>query len=70
MTKEIIFRDSEKAFKNAIENGTLTDQEFSPILNKRNLNYAGDYMYMYSVPQECKDYFKHSDTRKYIFSRY
>jgi hypothetical protein len=70
MTKEITFRDPTVAFKNAIENGTLTDQQYSPLLNKRNLNYAGSFMYMYSVPEERKDYFKHCDTRKYLFSRY
>jgi hypothetical protein len=69
MTKEMTFRDSKEAFENAIEKGILSDKMFIK-RGKRNLIYAGDYMYMYSVAEERKDFFKHIDTRKYISSKY
>ena len=48
---------SKKAFLNAIENGYLSSK-------KNTKNYAGKYMYMYSI--ENKDYFKNIITRKYL----
>ena len=56
------FRDSRKAFDNAIRRGLLSD-------NQAALQYAGRFMYMHSEYDDTGvevDAFKNIDTRKYI----
>jgi uncharacterized protein YpmB len=49
--------DSQEAFQEAIDKGDLS-------VTSGAHNYAGDYMYMYSL--EGVDYFKHFNTKRYI----
>ena len=49
-----------KAFHNAIQSGRLSE-------NNKDLNYAGDYMYM-GLGLDGEDAFKHIDTRQYLQS--
>lgn len=56
------FRDSHKAFENAIEEGFLS-------IDETQTNYAGKYMYMHSHRNEYGteiDSFKNIETRKYM----
>ena len=53
------FRKFEQAFADAISAGSLSEDHDSD-------RYAGQYMYMYS--SEGYDYFKNSNTRRYIRS--
>ncbi len=53
------FRNSQKAFEDAIRTDTLSD-------NPESDNYAGKFMYMYS--HSGYDYFKNKMTREYIHS--
>ena len=55
--KMLEFKDSQKAFEDAIKNNRLSEDS-----NKDN--FAGDYMYMGT--QDDKDLFKHIDTRSYL----
>ena len=51
------FRDSQKAFQDAINRGLLSEDTWDD-------NFAGDYMYMHTI--DGIDHFKHIDTREYI----
>jgi len=55
----MIFINPNEAFKSAIENGILSD-------NDTNLNFAGGFMYMYT--KEGFHYFKNIVTREYLRS--
>ena len=57
-THEYTFRDSQKAFQDAIDKGILNEQPSSNM-------YAGNYMYMFTEASG-QDAFKHINTRKYI----
>ena len=52
--------NSQDAFKAAIQNGQLTE-------NESDENFAGNFMYMHSTQHKGKltDSFKNIDTRKY-----
>lgn len=53
------FRDSQVAFTEAIEAGTLSADPDSPV-------FAGRFMYMYT--EHGRDTFKNINTREYLFS--
>ena len=58
----IFFRDHEVAFRQAIAQGYLSD-------NENDSHYAGNFMYMNSEHIESRldiDYFKNRDTREYL----
>lgn len=61
------YRDSHEAFRNAIDNGFLSDYS-DPDLNDAPADgtskYAGNWMYMYSL--DGQDYFKNINRRHYI----
>ena len=57
---KILMRDSQLAFKHAIENGTLNLDESSP-------RYAGKWMYMHTE-NNGSDAFKNIRDRNYIRS--
>ena len=50
------FKDPDQVFDKAISKGRLSDKPGTP-------NYAGDYMYMYTM--NGKDLFKNIYTRQY-----
>ena len=52
------FKDSNKAFEQAISEDRLSDKA-------TNWNYAGNFMYM-GTDDNGLDLFKHRDTRRYI----
>lgn len=52
-----VVRGSEEAFSRAISRGVMSDDPEAE-------NYAGLYMYMYSLNAE--DFFKHGVTRRYL----
>ena len=54
-----IFKDSQAAFNAAIAAGVLS-------ANKCDANYAGNYMYMYTL--DGRDVFKHIMTRTHIWN--
>ena len=58
---EPTFRDSKEAFRQAIEQGRLTDNALSPL-------YAGNYMYMGTW--DGVDQFKDIVTREYLPARH
>ena len=59
MQRQPTFKDSDKAFDEAIEAGRLSADPAS-------LRFAGHYMYMGTYGQT--DQFKHIDTREYLAS--
>ena len=54
-------RDSQQAFKDAIGNGILNEDEQSPL-------YAGNWMYMHS--DGIQDAFKNIISREYLHTEY
>ena len=68
-TNKEVFRNSEQAFKEAIENGVLTENRSNDCFGCSNCSfckgdYAGNWMYMKTIGNT--DYFKNIYTRKYI----
>ena len=55
------YRNPDLAFKEAIDNGVLSDDSGKE-------NYAGHYMYMFTTSTN-EDAFKHIETRKYVYSK-
>ena len=55
---EMIFRDSQEAFEDAIADGELSEDEGAD-------NWAGNYMYMFT-DDEGTDQFKNIRTRVYL----
>ena len=62
MYQYINHRDSQEAFKEAIQHGYLET------IDHNNNKYAGDYMYMHTI--ENTDYFKNINTREYMEVEY
>ena len=61
------FRNSQEAFKEAIQHGCLET------IDHNNNKYAGDYMYMHTIVNDgfsSIDYFKNINTRKYMVVEY
>ena len=59
------FRDSELAFKNALDEGVFHEK----LWDRNSYNFVGNWMYMHSQSTEggkLTDSFKHRDTRKYL----
>lgn len=56
-SNEIIFKETQQAFEDAINKGFFSEDPAQP-------NYAGHYMYMGS--RKDVDLFKNTQTRKYV----